>query len=307
MKVVMVKDHRAATNGVDIKQFAKGQEYELRANMAKRFLARGLAVEKVPEPEKAPKPKKKRPAKPQVVVCMLSFWQETGPELGSLIPSLMGLADRIRAFDGAYEGTPNATPSSDPSIHDYLRNLCEQCGIPLDLVVPKSLYAGDVDKRRKMIAQAKRGADWVFPADADWVFFGDRAGAREHLGQTDSHCVSVPFFTPPLGDPKKEAVLAPHKWHLDLLGKTVQYPVFYRVVPGLRIEKRHWWYLAGSGKSTYSVVGGPPGMRRAEREPTPANLQIEHRCFYRDPSYCADRCEFYMRREGIVETTGIEP
>jgi hypothetical protein len=234
---------------------------------------------------------------------MLSFWKDI--EVEQLIPSLQGLADKIVAADGAYEGTPGATAKSSPALHKRIRQLCKRAGIGLELIVPDAIYRGETEKRNVLIQRAAKGATWVFPADADWVFSGDRAGLREHLGLTRADVVFARMHTPVIAEMED---VAPHPWHLQVAGKTINYPVFYRVLPGLRIEGRHWWYLAEKDGGTIALKGGPKGMPSATEDKEPGiDFLIEHRCFYRDPERLAARKEFYDRRDGIVAETGEEP
>lgn len=239
---------------------------------------------------------------------MLSWFDEPVDMLDQAVRSAAQVADAIVAVDGAYRLRPGAAPASPPEQHDVIRQACADTGLELDLLIPDTIWSGQVLKRDTMVRRAcDQGADWLVMLDADYLILADRATVRAELCAAYVDVFLIPFFTP-VPDGVDVYDVAPNDWHVKQAGTTVPLELCYRALPGMRVESHHWWISALRGGVRHGVwgCGGiyPPVPRREIEAP----FLIEHRTLFRTGESVEIRREWAnaREREMLVLTGGVE-
>lgn len=236
------------------------------------------------------------------IVAALAWWDEKPEDLEACVRSLTA-CDAIVALDGAYRRYPGGTAHSPADQLEAIRYGAGIAGLDCLILQPGRLWAGQVEKRSYLLNAASVGADWIAIVDTDWICKGDRTAVRLWLDRTSADVVSVPFFTP---TGKGEAATG---WHENLVNKRVQNPHFFRALPGLRVERFHWWYSALKGDRRVWVWSNPtmtdarPIMPAVEIE---VPYEIEHRTLARDERHIRENRAFCNDRIMVVERTGQE-
>jgi hypothetical protein len=238
-----------------------------------------------------------------VVAAMLAWYDEPPELLDAAVRSAATVADMLVAADGRYQRVPGPALSPDDQA-DTIRHAAQQAGLRLWLVRIPEPWPGQVAKRNAMLKLACAKADWVMPLDADWVLHGDRHLARAALADTADDTLEVAFHTP--RNPSRAAPPATG-WHAETEGGTAHYPLLMRTLPGLRLHKFHWIYLAEKNGSTVVVWGDHDGLPKASRDRIPhEHLWIEHRSAFRDKLRVERTRDFCADREHLVAATGQE-
>ena len=244
------------------------------------------------------------------------IWYDEPPELlAACIRGAAEIADRIVAVDGAYRRYPGAQIASPPEQAETIRVTATEVGLECDVYLRDQLWAGQVEKRSFLCERASEGADWIAMIDADHVIHADRAGVRAELAAygPDVVLLTVPFYTP-LHPARSLADSAASHWHEGLAGKRIEHTHLIRALPGLRVERFHYWYSAlQDGQRVWVPFGNAPSRKRgAERYPVmpthqlQARYSVEHLTLLRDERHILDGRAFCNDRVMVVEATGQE-
>jgi hypothetical protein len=235
-----------------------------------------------------------------VIVTAALIWYDEKPEdLELCIRGLANIADRVVAVDGAYRRYPNAQIASPPEQAETIRRTAAEVGLECDVVIPDRLWAGQVEKRSFVLARASVGSDWVAIVDTDWIVHTDRHSARGELERVRQDVVTVTLFTPSSDMPFATG------WHRRMAGSRAQIQHFFRSLPGLRVEKVHWWYSAlKNGKRVWMWHGHKPGDMPVYKMRT--EYEIEHRTLLRDERHILENRAFCNDRKMVWAQTGQE-
>ena len=240
------------------------------------------------------------------IVTASLVWYDEPPELlAECVAGAGKIADRIVAVDGAYARYPGAKITSPPEQAVAIRRAAKRAKLDCLVLTPDRLWAGQVEKRSYALAAAAVGSDWIAVVDADHVIDTDRAEARSALASLPATvaCVSVIMMTPP--DPARPLEqTSATGWHRGMASTEMRYDHLFRTLPGLRLERFHWWYSAiRDGERVWISQGeatsGPV-------TPLPARYVVEHRCHTRDEGRMLAGRAFCNDRVKVVEQTGQE-
>jgi hypothetical protein len=244
-----------------------------------------------------------------VIVCAaLCWWHERPEDLHRCVSALSGIADRIVALDGSYRRYPGATVRSPEAECDAIREAAAGAGMGCLILQPDRLWAGQVEKRSHLLAAAcADGTDWIVNVDADHVVHGDREAARRWLDGTSADVVAVRFLTP-VNEALPPSGRSPGLWHEDQGRNVYAIPHFYRSLPEMRVERKHWWYSAVKGGERVWVWGGEgvPGRETLPVVEIPVDYHVEHLCQFRTPEQVLASRAFLNDRERVVDMTGQE-
>ena len=236
-----------------------------------------------------------------MITAALSWWNERPEDLVACVLGAAEIADRIVAVDGAYARYPGATVTSPPDQAEAIRGTAHVAGLGCVIVEPNRLWAGQVEKRTFLLAEAAKGSDWIAIVDADWIIHADRDAARAELGTVREHVVSVPMWTPDSG---REPATG---WHRKVAGSRSQQPHLFRPLPELRAETKHAWYSAlVDGERVWAMRGFRPRRRVLPQHRLEARYEIEHRCLFRTPEQARASRAFCSDRELVLRLTGGE-
>jgi hypothetical protein len=241
-----------------------------------------------------------------IVTAALSWWDETPEDLAACVRGMANLADRVVALDGAYRDFPGATVRSRPDQAAAIRRTAEEVGMECLVLSPDRLWAGQVEKRSHLYSLAALNSDWIVIVDADHIIRADREAVRAELAAMlpEIGVISAPYPTPiDESRPMRDSASTP--WHEASARTVSEYRLLFRAIPGLRVERRHWWLsgwqdgervwvLASDGETAMSV-----GHLRSYYE-------VEHRSLFRDTKRVRARRKFYAARALRVEQTGQE-
>lgn len=238
-----------------------------------------------------------------IVTAALIWWNERPEDLERCVRGMANIADRLVAVDGSYARYPGATASSGSEQADAIRETAHQVGIDV-VVTDGKIWAGQVEKRSFALQQASKDSDWVAVVDADWVIRTRRDSFRAELERQGPavDVISVRMFTP------RAKGLFATGWHRRQSGQHQVLPHLFRALPGMRVERRHWYYSAlKNGKRVWlwhPVVSSDYPVLRTYRLRTP--YTIEHRTLLRDERQILDSRGFLNDRELVVAQTGQE-
>lgn len=240
-----------------------------------------------------------------IVTAALCWWNENPEDLDLCVRGLGDIAHRVVALDGAYARYPDATAHSRTDNLDAIREAARAVNLDCLIVQPDRLWAGQIEKRSHLLALATVGSDWIVTVDADHVVKANRDDIhlflRKHIGDV----VSVPYVTPinPDRAMKDSAVGA---WHELQTTATMFIPHIWRALPGMRVEKRHWWISAMKGGHRVWLWGGDGTMPTLDQQAMRRGYEVEHRTLYRTQDQIRASRAFLNDREQIVQKTGQE-
>jgi len=247
------------------------------------------------------------------VTSALCWYDELPEDLEACIKGVANVADKILAVDGAYRRFPNAKAASPPEQADLIRKTTKMLGLECEIFVPDAPWAGQVEKRSAMMSMAAKGSDWIIVSDTDHVIRTDRLWARGTLNtlldNPDVDVIAVSYFTP-ANDSRPLEVSAATNWHTSLADGRFFTPHLFRALPGIKVEKFHWWYSATKGGEKVWLWGeggkedGRPSLPWAYFDP--AKYEVEHRCLTRDERHIIENRAFCNDRIKVVELTGQE-
>jgi hypothetical protein len=239
-----------------------------------------------------------------IVTAALIWYDEHPEDLAACIRGMASIADRVVAVDGAYARYPDARVTSPPEQVEAIADTAASVGLDCSVHIPDRLWAGQVEKRSFLLAEAAKGSDWIAIADADWIIHGDRDAARAEVAGYRSaiDVVSVSFYTPSSDTPPATG------WHRGVSGTRTDMAHLFRPLPGLHVERFHWMYAAqkngqpvwmwyGRTKADWPIL--PQHRLQAEYE-------VEHRTLLRDERQVLNSRAFCNDRVKVVALTGQE-
>lgn len=246
------------------------------------------------------------------ITAALCWYDEPPQLLVDCVIGLAGVADRIVALDGAYRRFPGAKAESDPEQAAAIASAAATAGMECLILVPDRPWAGQVEKRATLLAAASVGSDWLAVVDADHIVHANAEAARYELAGYDASVdvVSVPFFTPK--NPRRPLrASAATNWHAEMADKSVDIPHFFRALPGLTVEKFHWWYSAYKANERVWLwhndgTGFHDGARVLAPRRIAARYEVEHVSLLRDEAHILANRAFCNDRIKVVALTGQE-
>lgn len=240
-----------------------------------------------------------------IITGALCTWNELPADLDVCVRGLGVIADRIVVLDGAYARYPKATPHSPEDQLDAIRGAAKDVGLDCLIIQPDRLWAGQVEKRSHLLAAASVGSDWVCTVDADHIITGDRTAARRFVEQVPGDVIAVPYDTP-INEHRPMEYSAVGQWHLNQVGEPQLIPQLWRAIPGLRVEKFHWWYSGIKGGRRIWLWGGDGSRDGSAYEYMPWPYRVEHRTMMRTKEQIRLSRAFLNDRAMVVEQTGQE-
>jgi len=239
------------------------------------------------------------------VTAALCWWRERPEDLEACVRGLGSVADRVVALDGAYARYPKATPRSTPEEVEAIRETAKAVNLECLVVQPDRLWAGQVEKRSHLLALASVGSKWIATVDADHVVRAQREEVRTFLRLHTGDVVSVPYVTP-VNEARPMKQSAVGKWHVDQTSERMWVPHLWRALPGLRVEKFHWWYSAMKGPTRYWLWGGDGSYPSVSENRLKKHYEIEHRTMFRTAEQIKLSRAFLNDRQKVVDQTGQE-
>lgn len=240
-----------------------------------------------------------------IVTAALPWWNELPDDLYRCVRSLENIADRLVALDGAYARYPEATVRSSADECEAIRDAATDAGIEATIIQPDRLWAGQVEKRSYLLAMASIGSHWIATLDADHIIKADREAVRKALRRELSDVIDVPYVTPIDPDRKmKDAAVG--KWHEDQTVGRMMVPHLWRVLPGMKVEKFHWWYSAHKNGYKVWLWGGDGEHPTVQHSTFKRNYEVEHRSLFRTDEQIRLSRAFLNDRQMVVEATGQE-
>lgn len=240
-----------------------------------------------------------------IVTAALAWWDEPVDELVECVRGMAQIADRVVAVDGSYRRYPAATITSPKEQAKAIRKTAEAVGLECLILTPDRLWAGQIEKRTHLLRAAAVGSDWIVVVDSDHVISADREAIRAELASSTADVVTAPY-TVPLNDSRPLSESTATNWHRDIAGKTEQHRLLFRALPGLTVEKFHWWVSGYKNGQKVWVLASDGIAEALPSVPFQARYSVEHRCLFRDKrrveagrAFCADRVM-------VVEKTGQE-
>jgi hypothetical protein len=240
-----------------------------------------------------------------IVTAALCWWHERPEDLDRCVRGAGDIADRIVALDGAYQRYPAAMVHSPADQLDAIRSAAAAVNIDCLIIQPDRLWAGQVEKRCHLLAAAGVGSDWIVTLDADHIIQAKRDDMRLLLRRSPSHVFSVPYITPinPDRSMKDSAV---GLWHENQTGEPQFIPHIWRALPGMKVEKFHWWYSAIHGGQKVWLWGGNGEFPSVEHQRIRRGYIVEHRTLFRTEEQIRLSRAFLNDRDQVVAKTGQE-
>jgi hypothetical protein len=240
-----------------------------------------------------------------LITGALNWWGERPEDLDACVRGLGNIAHRIVALDGAYARYPDATPHSSEDQLDAIRSAAKAVDLDCLIIQPDRLWAGQIEKRSYLLAAACVGSDWIVTVDADHVITADREILHTFLRKHPGDVISVPHITPlnPKRPLKDSAV---GNWHVFQTTEPQFIPHIWRALPGMRVEKRHWWISAVKNGHRVWLWGGDETMPVVEHQRMRRDYTVEHRTLFRTKDQIRASRAFLNDRQRIVEQTDQE-
>ncbi len=242
------------------------------------------------------------------ITAALAFWNERPSDLIRCVQGIAQVADRIVALDGAYSRYPgaDARPSSPIGQLRALRKAGEDAGLVVEIPwMHPQPWAGQVEKRAELLRLASEDSDWVVVVDTDHIIHANRAAVRAELETFRGDVIEVPLWTP--SDPKRTiAEQAPSLWHAYQTGHWQPAALIYRSLPGMTVERFHWWVSAMKDGQRVWLWGGDDSRPHLPIRRLSAEYNVHHLCLYRTPAQIRASRGFINDREMVVRLTGQE-
>lgn len=243
-----------------------------------------------------------------IVTAALPWYNERPEDLVVCIRGIANVADRLIALDGAYHRYPAAKARSAKKQVDAIEDTAREVGLECYVVQVNRPWAGQVEKRSYLLSLATVNSDWVVTVDADHIIKTDRTAVRGSLENAlgkNMDVFEVTYWTP--SHPERSVRdSSAGVWHEEQADKRVSIPHIYRALPGLRVEKLHWWYSAvkdGQRVWLWSSSGAYPIIRHYALG---IPYEVEHRTLLRSKEQMLASRAFLNDRELIVADTGQE-
>lgn len=238
------------------------------------------------------------------VTAALPWYDEPPDQLRDCIQGIACIADRLVCADGPYRRYPHTSIHSPQEQHRAIRETAEQTGLELTILTIDRPWLGQVEKRSMLLAAASYGSDWIVTVDADHVISTDRVQARAELERMKEDVVEVVYLTPNNKDRPME-ISASGLWHQQVAGTVEMIPHLYRPLPGLHIERYHYWYQALKDRK-WVWMWAEEGVPQLDRGCFVTPYVVEHRCLFREQKQILANRAFCNDRQWVVEQTGQE-
>jgi hypothetical protein len=186
-----------------------------------------------------------------------------------------------------------------------------EVGLECEIHTPSRLWNGQVEKRSFLLGKATEGMnpsrDWFMAVDADHIWHGPRYTIRWEIAHIpeDTDAITVPMFTP-MNHARPLEESAAGEWHANHANKTMSPQRIFRSLPGVMVERYHWWYSAMKGGNRVWLWGGDQKRPHVKVREMQAPMLVEHRCLFREPLQIERNREFCEDRVKIVKATGQE-
>jgi hypothetical protein len=126
------------------------------------------------------------------IVACLAWYAEPPAFLHRCVTSLVGICDKIIAYDGAWDLFPHDHHLSPPGQARAIIEAAEAIGIGYASYKPHEKWASQVAKRAALMEDAANYGDWLFVIDGDeYVADGDGHGLRKALAETPCDVAQV--------------------------------------------------------------------------------------------------------------------
>lgn len=215
------------------------------------------------------------------VICAISWFDESPQWLAATVASSAKFCDHVVAVDGAYALYPDARRISGTEQHEALIETCNALDLGLTLHVPRTPWlGGEVEKRTRLMQlgamEGEHGKDWVCVLDADEIVESAPSDVLARLTETEYHAGYVTLVEREdhtTGDIGKIAPLmvVPREFRCTLR-------IFYRCLPGLRLEGRHYAYTAdGPDGEPIRLWDARSGVVSMADAVDLSDVQVEHR------------------------------
>lgn len=241
-----------------------------------------------------------------IITAACAYYDDDLALVEKCVPSWATVADRVVVCDGRYARYEPEGPTASPPEHRArIAELCDRAGLELLWDSPGRVYAGQVEKRDRLLQLASEGSDWIVNADADHRFTGNREETRAELADLDCQSAECMFQTLKNPTAPIEEVAATD-WHSNLAGHSMMIQFFFRANPTLRVERHHWWYSAELSGVRHWVFGGDAKYPQVPSAKLQANFRIDHLCLFRKPRHVLANRAFCEDRSVLVGTIGQE-
>jgi hypothetical protein len=167
------------------------------------------------------------------IAALLCWFDEPVEMLDRCVRSLSGVADEVLAVDGRWELFPGEEWRSPLEQRDAILDAARDVDLVAFVAQPSEAYESQMVKRAIMFNFARfRRADWALIMDADnHVVDCDGEALRAVLAATDRDVASSVVEGVRNGRSYRTAVRR-----------------FYRMVPGLTVDRAHNGYRTGDGR-----------------------------------------------------------
>lgn len=218
------------------------------------------------------------------ITGLLSWFQEPPEKLRRTITSTAPLIDELVCLDGRYALFPHESNRSTDEEIEAIEETCRDAGLPVQIhqvTEPfDGRWGGEVAKRAALFRLGEQtGADWYYVFDADCHVQQINPGWRQMLeGEAELHVGTVMVAD--------GGIAKPH-------------PAFFRAIPGLTVQERHWRYLVP--KHGPVLWDYPHLLTQQKRIPTFTRIVVDH-----DTARGRDRAMRRARYYELRDRQGIE-
>lgn len=238
------------------------------------------------------------------VIATVCWFDESPVWIAATVASCARFCDHIVAVDGAYALYPDARARSGSEQHEAFIETCAALNMGLTMHVPRTpWYGGEVEKRTRLMQFAvAEGSpdDWAFIIDADEVVEEAPGDVHARLAGTDLHAAFVTLLERDDHHEGDVAAMARRSAIPNEYRSTLR--IFYRCLPGLRVEGNHYSYTA-DGPDGPLLLWGDSGSASMVDALDLSDVVVEHRN-HRRPQYrrLAAQSYYRLRDELGVET-----
>lgn len=179
-------------------------------------------------------------------LCALLAWYDESPEyLAATVHSLARIdVDVLVALDGRYATfSPDSPCTSDPEQLHAIKLAAGEAGIEYETYTPAAPWPSEVEKRNDLFRRGElHRPDWYFVVDGDETVLTD-FDAKAALSATKRDAAAVT-----LRESKGDCALR----------------MFFRAIPGLRVERNHHTYVTPDGRRLWGGHGMEPALDMRE-------------------------------------------
>lgn len=218
----------------------------------------------------------------------MSWYEESPVWLAETVASVSRFCDHIVACDGAYALYPRGRGGSHPEQAQAIREAAAAVGIGCTVHVPSSRWEGnEVAKRSAMfrIASAIAGPDdWYLVIDADEMITAAPDDVRARLAETTCVVAEVSHST------YRGNIGGEHEpWSARPARR------LFRALESLRVEGRHWDYVADIEGETVHLWGQGLGPIAAAEDMQ--GITMMHRSHLRPARRRKAARDYYLIRD----------